>query len=654
MNRTRNFKYYLAAVISLITFLVYLRALQNGFVILDDNAYVYENPHIRSLNLTFLRWAFFDFYASNWHPLTWISHALDYAVWGLNPPGHHLTNIILHAINTFAVVFLAARLIEIVQKRIPESISPRGERKILVAAGITGALFGLHPLHVESVSWVAERKDLLCAMFFLLSILAYLRYADRGGPLRAPKGAQPQGDVPAQNDPGQAGMTNHGLQFLSRYYLFSLGFFILALMSKPMAVTLPVILLLLDWYPFKRIYSLKTFRSALFEKLPFFGLSLVSSILTMRAQSAGGAIVPMTVAPLSTRVFIAAQSLIDYVWKMAFPFNLVPFYPYPENVSPLSPKYFLAMTLTIGVTLICIVAAKKHRLWLSAWGYYVITLAPVLGIVQVGGQAMADRYTYLPSLGPFFIAGLGGAWLFDRMPAFGKRWMANTVIVAISIVIALPACLTFRQIGVWKNSLVVLNYILEKEPQNSPHVYLYRGAAFEEAGEFERALEDYNRAIALNPSYADAYNNRGLLYEKRGQANKAIEDFQKSIALKPSSREPYFDLGVVFAESGLFDRAIEAFNRAIAIDPAYADAYTNRGIAYAVLGRQSKALADFNKAIELNQRLPGAYFNRGKLHMATGRKRLAIEDFQQACFLGDEGGCRALNDLKREVAGQGK
>jgi tetratricopeptide (TPR) repeat protein len=305
----------------------------------------------------------------------------------------------------------------------------------------------------------------------------------------------------------------------------------------------------------------------------------------------------------------------------------------------------------------CLVMAKKQKVWLSGWGYYVVTLLPVIGIVQVGGQAMADRYTYLPGLGPFLIAGCAVAWLFDRMNVSKKRWLPAARVIGVAAMVfasVLLAYLTFQQIGVWKNSLVILNYILDKEPHNSPHVYFYRGMAFEKAGMPERALDDYKQAIAQDPSYADAYDNRGLLYQKKGMVDNAIQDFNRSIQLDPSSGKAYFNRGSIYAGTGLFDRAIEDFNHALTLDPAFADAYANRGIAYALTGRQGLALADFNKAIELNERSPDAYFDRGKLYYSTGQKERALADFQKACDLGDASGCGALKDLSREIVIPGK
>ena len=253
MNKSQHARYYLGALVFVLTFVLYLPSLGHEFVEWDDSMYVFDNPHIRSFDLSFLKWAFTGFHAGNWHPLTWISHAVDYAIWGLNPLGHHLTNIVLHSVNTFAVVFLVMGLIRAVRERTSGDESWLDEKMMLITAGVTGLLFGLHPLHVESVAWVAERKDLLCALFYMLSLMAYTKYA--------------------QADSDETRGKEATLLFSDKRYLYSLGFFILALLSKPMAVSLPAVLVILDWYPFGRIHSLKSFWKSVINKLPFIAFS---------------------------------------------------------------------------------------------------------------------------------------------------------------------------------------------------------------------------------------------------------------------------------------------------------------------------------------------------------------------------------------------
>jgi hypothetical protein len=568
-----------------LTLLVYLPALQNKFVEWDDGDYASANPHIRSLDIAFLKWAFLQFFASNWHPLTWISHALDYALWGLNPLGHHLTSIVLHALNTFLVVILAIRLLDAFKER--ERANPPllfiRERMVLIAAGIAGLLFGLHPLHVESVAWVAERKDLLCALFFLLCIIMYTKYVRS-----------------RESEYGVHTMVGHKNAFISKEYLLSLFFFILALMSKPMAVTLPVVLLLFDWHPFYRIRSFKTFRAAFVEKLPFFLLSLASSIVTVFAQKAGGALSSSVMTPLPTRALVAAKALIAYFGKMVWPANLVPFYPYPETASVASLEYLVPVALVAGITAVCVVLAKKRKLWLTAWGYYCITLLPVLGIVQVGGQSMADRYSYLPSLGPFLITGLGAAWIWEKTYALKRTGPFVKLIAGIA-----AACLLFflssatiEQTGIWKNSLTLWTYVITKDPAVS-FAYNNRGLTYDEMGRFDEAIADFDKSIALAPSDHQAYTNRGMLYGKIGQFDKAIDDFEKAIALDPSHPEAYNNLGIAYAKTGLIDKAIEQFNKTILIDQGQAMAYYNRGLLYSRTGNEARAASDFRKACVL-------------------------------------------------------
>jgi Tfp pilus assembly protein PilF len=664
MTRIHN-RYWFAGSVAVLTALVYLPALRNGFVELDDAVYVVDNPYIRSLDISFFHWAFFKFYAANWHPLAWISHALDYALWGMNPSGHHLTNIILHAFNTFLVVLLAIRLLEIHSARSARSGNAEislGRRSTLVAASATGLLFGLHPVHVESAAWVAERKDLLCALFFLLSIMQYESY------LR---------DTGEKND-----VRRTSFWFADRRYLAALGFFVLALLSKPMAVTLPVVLVLLDWFPHDRLKDLYSIRVVLGEKIPFFILSFASSVLTVLAQRAGEALVPLQLVPWPERMLAAAKALIAYLGKMVIPRDLVPYYPYPglREISLSRGEYLIPLLLVIGATATCIAVAKRRKLWLAIWFSYVIMLLPVLGLVQVGGQAMADRYTYLPSFGPFLLAGIGAARLYGGVSAAtgDSRLVRGAGVTAAVVGILFLSGLTIKQIGIWKNSMSVFDAILAEDARRSPMVYFHRGVAYEKEGKPELAIADYTKAIALFPSYYDAffsrgtvyeligrpdlaaedystaislkpssyeaYTNRGLAYKKMGRRSDAVADFERAVTINASAGKAYFNLGSMLAEDGLFVQAIDQFSRAIAAEPMDAEAYANRGIAYAVTSQQGPAMKDFNRAIELRPDVPDIYYNRGKLYAASGFRERAAADFQKACQLGDELSCRILRE----------
>jgi len=566
----RNWKLVVSLVIAAVTFFLYLPALQNDFVNWDDGSYVYENVFIRSLDTKLLRTAFFEFHVSNWHPLTWLSHALDYSIWGLDPLGHHLTNNILHAINALVVVFVVVGLMGSSKKsetlgRPAESF--KNDRSILITGAATGLLFGIHPLHVESVAWVSERKDLLCAFFFLLCVMSYLAYATHK---------------------------------TYKIYLLSLTCLILALLSKPMAVTLPVVLLILDYYPLERIQSLRTLKTSLVEKLPFIALSLASSIVTILAQKSGGAIAPAEALPLSSRAIVAVRSLIRYLWKMIVPLNLAPYYPYPENVSLLSLKSLFPIVFVIGFTVAFVMLARRNKLFISVWGYYVITLLPVLGIIQVGGQSMADRYSYLPSLGPFLIAGLATARIYEKI-SWAKHGRTILQIIggfaAIAVLFALSHA-TRRQIALWQNSLVLWSYVVEKEPGRIPLAHNNFGVALRDSGQINEAIDQYQIASRLKPDDWEPHNNLGNGYLSKGNWEMAIHHYQMASRLRPDDPTIHNNLGAAYLYKGMTEEAIKEYETALRLKPDYPDAYFNLGSVYLNKGLINKAREAFASGLK--------------------------------------------------------
>lgn len=585
------------AIVPVLTLVVHAAALRNDFVAWDDDLYIVDNPAIRSLDLSFVQWAFTTIYTGYWHPLTWLSHALDYAVWGMDPRGHHLTSILLHAVNAFLAAVAAMMLLEARRDRAVRTGTATSltDARIALAGAVTGLLFGLHPLHVESAAWVAERKDLLCGLFFLLSLMAYTRYvrnaADR------PEG---RGSVPGP--------------VTDRWYVISLAMFLLALLSKPMAVTLPVVLLILDWHPFGRLEAGRNLMPLLREKLPFIALSIIASVVTLLAQRAEGGMAPLSAVPLTTRLVVAAHSLVAYLGKMLVPAGLIPLYPYPRDASLLSPEYGGSVLLVAGMTAAAVLLAKRRPLWPALWGYYVITLLPVLGLVQVGLQPMADRYTYLPSLGPFLLAGLALSQVAVRSaPAADKGGStARFVVIAAAVAVAaLLALLTVRQIGIWRSTVDLWTAVIVREPARVPEAYFKRGNAFRLEGQDGRALADYDRAVALDPSFPQVYINRGALRGGLGRIDLALQDF----------------------------------NAAIALDPSLAAAYGNRALAYLALGRPAEALQDLDREIALDPSAARAYLHRGRIHLQNGSRALAAADLRTGCGLGEREACIALRML---------
>ncbi len=549
-----------AAALAAVVFIVYLPILGNGFVNWDDPVYVTENLIIRSFDLTLLKAAFTTVLSSNWHPLTVISHALDYALFGLNPLGHHLTSLIIHSLNGALVFILVTSLTGTLRE------GEEDKRRAVTAALVTALIFALHPLRVESVAWVSERKDLLYSFFYLLSIITYLRYA------ASRKAA---------------------------FYALSIALFTLSLLSKPMAVTLPVVLLILDYYPLKRFGS-STIIKTIAEKAPYFLLGLGAALGALFSQSTGGAISSFEMFSASKRValhlFNALYAYAFYIIKTLWPVKLAPLYPYTANPEILSFKYLGAAFLIIAITIVTIYYRKRSRLYIALWAYFIISLLPVIGIVQIGAQAAADRYTYLPSLALALPLGLaaGGAFALER----GKRVRVAAVSVTALILVILTL-LSIKQSAIWKDSLTLWNHELALYPNTVAGPYNNRGYAYRALGKYEEAIKDFTRAIEIDPYYRGAYNNRAYSFQILGDYDRAVSDFTRALKLMP---------GDVWA-------------------------LNNRGAALGALGRLHEAISDFNAVIKINPRDAGAYINRATANAELGNYSSAIEDFKEAARL---------------------
>lgn len=547
-----------AALLSaLITFIIYLPSLTNGFVAWDDPKYVYENMGIRTLDLAFFKRAFTEVYFSNWHPLTMISYAVDYALWGLNPLGYHLENNIFHGVNTALVAVLSVRLIAIAR--------PLSAPAAFAAGFVPALLFGIHPLHVESVAWVSERKDVLCAMFFMASILFYLRYAQKGKALC------------------------YGLSLLA---------FALAIMSKSMAVTLPAVLLLLDFYPLKRFASAKGVLKAVAEKVPFMVICAFAAVGAIYSQTS--AIASLDSIPMDIRFISALRSLAFYLEKFFVPVGLAPFYPFPAEFDPFRPDYLVTYAVLAGISVVCL-AAIRYRMFIVAWLYFLGTLLPVIGLVQVGVQASADRYMYLPSLSLLVLLGAGAALIIEK----NSKPLLAFLLGFISLATVGLSYATVTQIAIWKDSLTLWDHELRLYPDaNIP--LMNRGAALVKMGEFERGMKDLDRAVLLAPGSrnarynralalktlgryrealddlnaaisvradADLYNNRGNVLKRLGDHAGAVESYRKSLELDPGSRATYFNLALALEATGDIDGAAESASRAAGLGMGQAKEY---------------------------------------------------------------------------------
>lgn len=601
--------YLLALAVALFTFALYLPALRNGFVNWDDFSYIFENPHIRSLNLNFFRWASTNTDVAYWHPLTWLSHALDYLLWGLKPAGHHLSSIVCHAANSGIAVLLTTIILGLAYET--GGAVNLDRKNIYMAAGTTGILFAVHPLHVESAVWLSQRKDLLYSMFYMLSMICYLRCRT--------------GSSPAYTF------------YRNRDYFLALVMFFLALCSKPMAVTLPVVLLLLDWYPLDRIKTWKNFSVLLLEKLPFAALSIIISISTIIAQKNTGDLKSLEVATVGVRILVAFRALALYLWKIIVPAELLPLYAYPRDASILRPEYPAAVLFVLLLTSACGYVVRKKPQWLAAWLFFLINLFPVLGFLQAGMQSMADRYVYLAALGVFLPVGVLSAKAWTGCKRAAVRY---SVTAAALVLVILLSYLTVKQTAVWQSSVTLWSYQIARERIPSANTYFLRAGAYRDEKLLNQAFEDYSKAAALEPKFLYAYFDRGELLLENGRYDLAIEDYSRVIELDSEFTDAYIGRGKAYYVKGEREKALEEFNSIISRKPSAYKAYASRGVIHKNNSEIDKAFADFDKALSIKPDFVNIYLARGDLYSRTGAIDRALRDYQKACELGSEAGCQ--------------
>lgn len=527
---------------------VYGQAVQFDFVNFDDPVYITQNSHIQTgMTPDSVKWAFSTTYFGLWNPLVWLSFMVDYELHGLNARGYHLTNLILHFLSVLLLMWLLNRM-----------------TKALWPSAFAAALFALHPMHVESVAWLAERKNVLSAFFWMLSLCLYVYYTEKPAVKR---------------------------------YLTVLFAFILALMSKPMVVTLPFVMILLDYWPLRRLEPQKGIMDMigrqLKEKTPFFILSTVFIILTLNIPHERD----LRQLPMGLSLANASVSAITYPAKTLWPQNMAVFYPFPDAM-PLG-QISVAVFLLIMITAAVILTRKRFPFLFVGWFWYVITIIPVLGIIHIADFAMADRYYYLPSIG----IGIMMAWGIPQL--LPNREIRGKILFPAAIVfLAVISLITWRQCGTWRNSTGLWMHAL-KVTKNNALAYNNLGYTLFNEGKVKESIECYNRSLGITKGDASAYNKRGIAYASLGRYQQAISDFSEAIRLKAY----------------------------------YAPAFYNRGNAYKELGQYEKALKDFDDTIRLSPYYTSAYNMRADIYLKTGKTEMACPDAQKACEQGD---CRLL------------
>ncbi|PWT79994.1 MAG: hypothetical protein C5B57_12965 [Blastocatellia bacterium] len=550
---------------------VYGSVAHHEFVTWDDPQYILNNRHVAGgLTWANVTWALTSGYASNWHPLTWWSHMLDVQAYGLMAGSHHLTSLALHVGSTLLLFGLF------------RAMTGAFGQSLFVAA-----LFAVHPLHVESVAWVAERKDVLSVFLGMLTVWAYLRYVRRPTALR----------------------------YTAVFALLAAG-----LMAKPMLVTLPALLLLLDVWPLAR--TSLGWRSLVQEKIPWLMLACISSLITLSVQRRGGAVAASAALPLGFRIRNAFVSYATYIGKALWPTRLGAVYPYPKTLPP--------WEVATGVATVCLISAAvlwfgRHRSYLVVgWLWYLGTLVPVIGFVQVGSQARADRYTYLPLVGVFIIIAWGISDLFANI-----RYSRQMLPVAGGAVIAVCATLARGQVTYWRNSLALWSRTVEVTSDNFV-AQNGLGEALAKQGRMAEAIAHYREAVRIDPDFPFAHNNLGVELRRQRATDEAIAQFQEALRTKPDFAEAHNNLGNALLDQDRIDEAVTHYSAALQLNAQYVEAHNGLGIALAKAGKADEAIEHLSEAIRLQPRAADTYNNLGIVFASQGKFELARRQFEEA------------------------
>jgi tetratricopeptide (TPR) repeat protein len=527
---TSRYAVFICLFLVVVTLIVYLQVASHGFVTFDDGLYITENIRVRGgITLENIAWSFTTTHSSNWHPLTWMSHMLDVSLFGMHPGSHHLVSLFFHLANSLLLFFVFRQM--------------TGD---IWQSAFVAALFAIHPLHVESVAWVSERKDVLSTFFGMLTLLSYVSYA-------------------RYND--------------KRFYLTALLFFILGLMAKPMLVTLPFVLLLLDYWPLCRMKFKKlqqkasnanikiSFFDLVIEKIPFFTLTAASCVVTFYAQRSGGSLATLEVFPLESRIANAAVAYVDYIAKMLWPVHLSAFYPHPYSL-PVWQVAGSALLLML-ITWMCIRSAKQRPYLPVGWLFYLGTLFPVIGLIQVGEQAMADRYTYVPLIGVFIMLAWG-------VPDLLAKWRHKKKVFVFGSALLFPALMltTWLQVRHWSDSVQLYEHMI-KVTRNNFMAHYNLGVYLAEHDQISKAIEHYRKALSIKSGHVNANINLGNTLVIQGKFSEAIPYYTNALNRVPNDPEIHNNIGVALLHAGKTGEAIGHFKTALKIRPHYIGARKN-------------------------------------------------------------------------------
>ena len=577
----------------LLTLVPYWQVLRSDFVLFDDDGYVWHNLMVQAgWTHASISWAFTTMTQANWHPLTWLSHMLDCELYGLRPWGHHLSSLLIHLANVLLLMFLLRRA-----------------TGSLWCSTFVAALFAVHPLHVESVAWVAERKDVLSAFFWMLTSWCYIRYVER------PR--------------------------MGRYVWVVLSF-ALGLMAKPMLVTLPFVLLLMDYWPLGRLNEVgakglnrairwKQISQLFWEKAPLFILTAVSAAVTCVAQRGTGAIISGSLLPFSIRFGNALLTYVKYISKILCPSGLAVFYPHPRSSLSLW-QVWVAGLLLILASLQVLRLWKRHAYLTVGWFWYLGTLVPVIGLVQVGGQAMADRYTYIPLIGIAIIAAWGIPELLIRRPQAEKalsRRKKTLLGLCAGLVISILTGITWVQVGYWHNSATLFEHALSVTSKNGP-MQNNLGLYLQQKGKLQEAAAHYSEAVRIEPNDENARNNLGITLANMGRLDEAIVQYEQALQIRPDSAEAHYNLGIALGRQGRSDEAVRHFAEALRIKPGFAKAHYNLALLMGLLKRPKEAIFHYREALRIEPDYVEALNELGLVLSREGRIEEAIACYRES------------------------
>jgi tetratricopeptide (TPR) repeat protein len=611
---TRVPAFWIVAILAGLTAISYSPIVKAQFINYDDNEYVTANPLVlRGLSWEGVRWAFTTTHASNWHPVAWLSHMVDVELFGKGPMGPHLMSLLLHTANT-VLLFLLLRRITGAQWR----------------SALVAGLFALHPLLVESVAWVAERKDVLSGLFGFLTLIAYARYSEskvQGPRSEGTSGVEGCEEVKSEGRRAKEIRTPNsevepGVVCGSRprvWYGLALVLFMLGLMSKPMLVTLPFVMLVLDYWPLGRVSGRTQIGRLVAEKIPFFLMSVVGSYITTRAQKL--AIQPLEHLPLAERVANALMAYARYLGKTVWPADLALPYLHPGHWPAM--HVAAAAMLLIFLSVVAVLGARNRPYLLTGWCWFLGTLIPVIGLVQVGTQSMADRYTYLPLIGLFIASvwGLGELCVRARIPKVVMALAGTGALICGS-------ALTFQQATFWKDSERLFKHAAEATTDNYIAVANVGGALFE-AGRLDEAMEFYRRSYQMNPLYAEAVNSIGAVLAARG-SDEAIQWFKQALQIQPAHPQALFNLGNAMAKQGHTLEAVDYFQAALRVRPDNYEARNNLANALIKLHRLDEAIEQYKSALYYQPEAALIHKNLGEALAGKGQLDEAIGEYRQA------------------------